>query len=116
MSTAGQAADSIPDAVRRLPLGERIAWARKHRGLSHDRLIEKLGRSNRGHLIKIEKGAHVPRVDLREALAGALDVPVSLFLDDEEVTVGDPFRDVRRPAPADRPRRSPRRNGDEVTA
>jgi transcriptional regulator with XRE-family HTH domain len=64
-------------------LGERIRWARQTARLSHDRLVERLGRSNRGHLIKVEKGEHVPRADLRNAIADATGVPRELFEDDD---------------------------------
>jgi transcriptional regulator with XRE-family HTH domain len=76
----------IPKAVREAPLATRIKWARTSAGLSHDRLVSLIGRSNRGHLIKIEKGEHVPRQDLRDAIADATGVPRSLFdaEDDEE--------------------------------
>jgi transcriptional regulator with XRE-family HTH domain len=93
------AADAIPAEVYRLPVGERIRWARnEHARLSHDRLVARLGRSNRGHLIKIERGDHVPRQDLRDAIADALGVPRDLFADDaQEVAAasGGPFRDTR---------------------
>lgn len=77
---------SVPPHVRNLQLGERIRWARKSAGLSHDRLVERLGRSNRGHLIKIEKGTHTPGVELRHAIADACGVPRELLddSDDEE--------------------------------
>jgi transcriptional regulator with XRE-family HTH domain len=75
----------IPRHIHELPLGERLRWARKSAGLSHDRLVEKLGRSNRGHLIKIERGQHTPRRDLRDAIADATGVPRELFhVDDDE--------------------------------
>lgn len=75
---------TVPSRVRQLPLGERIRWARRSAGLSHDRLVEKLGRSNRGHLIKIERGDHTPRGDLRDALADACGVPRDLFSDEDD--------------------------------
>ena len=84
----------IPTEVYERSLGERVRWARKTAGLSHDRLVERLGRSNRGHLIKIEQGLHVPREDLRDELADALGVPRELFADNprEAAQLGDPFR------------------------
>jgi transcriptional regulator with XRE-family HTH domain len=75
---------AIPAAIKTLPLGSRIRWARKAAGLSHDRLIERLGRSNRSHLVKIEQGVHIPRPDLRDAIADATSVPRDLFQDDDE--------------------------------
>lgn len=74
----------IPADVYTWPVGERIRWARKTARLSHDRLVERLGRSNRSHLIKIEQGTHRPRQELRDALADALAVPRELFADDLE--------------------------------
>lgn len=63
-------------------LGHRIRWARQTAKLSHDTLVKEIGRSNRGHLIKVEKGEHTPRVDLRNAIADATNVPRELFEDD----------------------------------
>lgn len=74
----------VPAKIRELRLGERIRWARRSAGLSHDRLVEVLGRSNRGHLIKIERGDHIPRTDLRDAIADATNVPRELFADEDE--------------------------------
>lgn len=74
----------VPKAVRDLSLGERIRWARKSAGFSHDRLVTLLGRSNRSHLIKIEVGTHTPKPDLRDAIADATNVPRDLFEDDDE--------------------------------
>lgn len=74
----------VPKQVRELPLGQRFRWARRAAGLSHDKAVEKIGRSNRGHLIKIEKGEHMPRTDLRNALADAYSVPRDLFADDDD--------------------------------
>jgi transcriptional regulator with XRE-family HTH domain len=62
--------------------------------MSHDRIVEVMGRSNRSHLIKIEKGEHNPRQDLRDAYADATNVPRSLFdLDGEAADLGGPFHD-----------------------
>lgn len=52
-----------------------------------------MGRSNRGHLIKIERGDHTPRQDLREAIADATGVPRDLFADDDE-DEADPMVDI----------------------
>jgi transcriptional regulator with XRE-family HTH domain len=81
---------SIPAHVRKLPIGKRILWARKQAHLSHDRLVEQMGRSNRSHLIKVEKGAHIPGPDLRDAIADATGFPRDLFVDDD----GEDSRDV----------------------
>lgn len=84
MSTLDQARRRVPNDVRKLPLNERWRWARKASKLSHDRIVTAMGRSNRGHLIKIEQGDHVPRADLREAYADATNVPRELFDDEDE--------------------------------
>lgn len=67
-----------------------MRWARTSAGLSHDRLVAALGRSNRSHVIKIEKGEHTPRRDLRDAWADATNVPRDLF--DEKEDEEAPFR------------------------
>jgi transcriptional regulator with XRE-family HTH domain len=72
---------NVPKQVWKLPLGQRIRWARTSSKLSHDRLVQALGRSNRGHLIKVERGLHIPREDLRDAIADATNVPRELFAD-----------------------------------
>lgn len=74
----------VPKKVYALRLGERIRWARKSAGLSHDKLVDAIGRSNRGHLIKVEHGEHTPRADLRDAIADATNVPRELFADEDE--------------------------------
>lgn len=83
----------VPEKVRALPLGEKMRWARKTAGLSHDRLVKTMGRSNRGHAIKVEQGVHHPRPDLRDAWADATNVPRGLFEDEEAALSGDTFRD-----------------------
>lgn len=59
--------------------------------MSHDRLVDALGRSNRGHLIKIEQGEHTPRADLRDAIADATNVPRELFADEDGETRAMPL-------------------------
>ena len=84
MATASRTRRPVPRKIYALPLKLRFKWARETAGLSHDRLVEKLGRSNRGHLIKIEKGDHVPRQDLRDSIADATNVPRELFSDEDD--------------------------------
>lgn len=85
MTSTEQTRRPAPKKIQTAPLGQKIRWARQSAGLSHDKLVVALGRSNRGHLIKIEKGEHVPRRDLRDAIADVCDVPRELFaLDDDE--------------------------------
>lgn len=66
-----------------------MRWARVTAGLSHDKLVGVIGRSNRGHLIKIERGDHTPRPDLRNAIADATNVPRDLFENEDDE---DPHR------------------------
>lgn len=94
MSNATSARRDVPKKVYALRLGERIKWARKSAGISHDRLVEKIGRSNRGHLIKVEQGTHTPGADLRDALADALNVPRDLFADEDDAESRDPVADL----------------------
>lgn len=93
------AARKVPPNIRQMRLGERMRWARKSFPLSHDRLVEKMGRSNRGHLIKIEQGTHTPGPELRNAWADATGVPRELFEDDDDEEsdpVADLFKALRR--------------------
>jgi len=69
-----------------------MRWARKSAGLSHDRLVREMGRSNRGHVIKIEQGLHTPRQALRDDWADATNVPRDLFDDEEAALSGETFR------------------------
>ena len=70
---------TVPASIYKLPFGERVRWARMQAGLSHDQLALKMGRSNRGHLIAIEKGRHLPLQSLRDAIAEATGAPRDLF-------------------------------------
>ena len=72
-------------AAKRLPLGQRIRWARERKGISQERFAEIVGTTRR-HMIRLEKGQHRPGVQLVERIAEATDQPVSLFdeTDDEE--------------------------------
>lgn len=83
---------ATPKWVRELPFHERWRWARKTSRLSHDRIVELMGRSNRSHLIKIEKQIVMPRHELRDAYADATNVARDLFTDEEAARPGDPFR------------------------
>jgi transcriptional regulator with XRE-family HTH domain len=74
----------VPRHVFELPLKDRMKWARTSAGLSHDRLVAAMGRSNRGHVIKIEQGKHAPGESLRDAWADATNVPRELFADEED--------------------------------
>lgn len=84
MTAAALPKRKIPKHVRKLKLGQRIKWARQSAHLSHDELVARIGRSNRSHLIKIEKGVHTPGGELRDAIADATNVPRGLFSDDDD--------------------------------
>lgn len=75
---------SILEAERKR-VGGRIRSARKQAGLSHDKLGAKVGTS-RQHLIKLEKGVHLPSDQMVERIAEATGKPLSFFdgSDDEE--------------------------------
>lgn len=94
-----RAVRKVPASVRQMRLGERMRWARKSFPLSHDRLVERMGRSNRGHLIKIEQGTHIPGIEFRNAWADATNVPRELFADEDDEEsdpVTDLFKALRR--------------------
>lgn len=73
-----------------LPLAQRIVWARKRKGISQERLAGLIGTSRR-HMIRIEKGQHVPGPEFRRRIAEATGQEIEFFLDgtpdsdDEEV-------------------------------
>lgn len=65
-------------------VGGNIRRARRDAGLSHDQLAAAVGTS-RQHLIKIEKGQHLPRPDMLSRIAAATGCdPDSLSEDGEE--------------------------------
>lgn len=67
--------------AKRLPLNERLRWARKRKGFSHDTLAAKIG-SSRRHLIRLEKGeVQKPGAVLLARIAVATDQPVDFFRD-----------------------------------
>lgn len=77
----------VPSQTHTPNLGERIRFARKRAGLSHDRLGAIVGTS-RQHLIRIEKGIHKPRPELlgriAEATGSDLDALLEQSSDDED--------------------------------
>jgi len=70
-------------AARKLPLAQRIIWARKRKGISQERLAEQIGTSRR-HMIRIEKGQHRPGPVLVNRIAEATEQSPSFFSDDED--------------------------------
>lgn len=85
--------------IHRTRIGRKIRAARKHAGLSHDRLAVRVGTS-RQHLIRLEKGVHMPRPELLAAIARETGRPEEFFTgddDDEESALAtDLHRLVRR--------------------
>lgn len=65
-----------------MPLGQRIVWARKRKGISQERLADLIGTSRR-HMIRIEKGQHRPGPVFIARIAEATEQPEEFF-DDEE--------------------------------
>lgn len=68
---------------KHLSLGERIRFARKAAGLSHDRLGAIAGTS-RQHLIRLEKGQHKPKPEMVARIAEATGKPVAFFENGDE--------------------------------
>src|SRR4051794_4973983 len=72
-----------PVAARRLPLHQRIVWARKRKGISQEKLAGQIGTSRR-HMIRIEKGVHRPGPEFLTRIAEATEQDESFFDDDDE--------------------------------
>lgn len=70
-------------AARKLPVGQRIIWARKRKGISQERLAELIGTSRR-HMIRIEKGQHRPGPRLRGRIAQVTEQPEAFFEDPDD--------------------------------
>ena len=80
----------------RIRIGLRIRQARKQAGLSHDRLAVAVD-SSRQHLIKLEKGKHVPREDLLQRIADATGKQLSFFTEeDDDDEESDPVAELYR--------------------
>ncbi len=71
-------------------VGRQIRRARKHAGLSHDALAVRVG-SSRQHLIKLEKGMHLPSDALLGRIAEATGKTVSYFESEEDDEESDPL-------------------------
>lgn len=70
-------------------IGLRIKQTRLAKGLSHDKLADRMAqrkgvRTSRQHLIKIEKGIHLPGGDMLGAIADALGKKESYFTSDDD--------------------------------
>ena len=68
---------------QRARVGRQIRRARKDAGLSHDQLAERVG-SSRQHLIKLEKGKHLPGPRLLTAIARETGKSEAFFETDSE--------------------------------
>lgn len=80
---------SLIDAHRKR-VAQRIRLARVTSGLSHDQLGAKVGTS-RQHLIKLEKGMHLPRIEMLARIADATGRDLSYFQSDEDDEEADPM-------------------------
>lgn len=75
--------DDLQERIRRAPaqyLADHIRSARRQAGLSHDRLVERMGASSRSGLIRYEKAAHRPRAQMLVSIAEATGRDVEWFL------------------------------------
>jgi transcriptional regulator with XRE-family HTH domain len=85
--------DELQERIRRAPadlIAARIRRARREAiidgetvKLSHDELKDRMGASNRQHLIKLEKGQHRPGAGMLMKIAEATGRQVEWFLDPE---------------------------------
>lgn len=74
-------------AVGKLPLNQRIRWARKRTGLSQEHFAARIGTTRR-HMIRIEQGqTKRPGPELLDKIAEATDQPRAFF--DTEEDEGD---------------------------
>jgi len=80
--------------VYRERVGRQIQKARKQAGLSHDALAAQTGTS-RQHLIKLEKGMHMPSDALLARIAAATGKSISFFETDADED-GDPAAEIER--------------------
>lgn len=69
--------------ARRLPLHQRIVWARNSKAVSQERFAEQIGTSRR-HMIRIEKGVHRPGPVLLARIAEATEQPLEFFTDEDD--------------------------------
>lgn len=64
-------------------IGARIRAARVNAGYSQDRFAEAAGTTRR-HLIRIERGDHVPRVDLMQRISELTGEPIERLSGDDD--------------------------------
>lgn len=75
--------------MRKNPIPERLKQARKKTGISQKDLGVKAGMdegSASGRMNHYEKGRHVPDIDMLHQLAKVLDVPLSYFFCEDELS------------------------------
>jgi transcriptional regulator with XRE-family HTH domain len=87
-------------AARKLPLHQRIVWARKQKDISQERLAELIGTSRR-HMIRIEKGLHHPGPAFRARIAEATEQPEEFFESDDDEEAASMRSQPRRSLLAD---------------
>ena len=75
--------------MRKNPIPERLKQARQKAGISQKALGLKAGMdesSASGRMNHYEKGRHVPDIDMLHKLAKVLDVPISYFFCEDELS------------------------------
>ena len=75
--------------MRKNPIPERLKQARQKAGISQKDLGVKAGMdesSASGRMNHYEKGRHVPDIDMLHKLAKVLDVPISYFFCEDELS------------------------------
>ena len=77
------------------PIGELIRQIRRSSGMSQMQLAEKIGISYQ-QVQKYEKGVNRLSVSRMKQISGALGVPVSLFLDEEQPLIPGEQKDTGR--------------------
>ena len=72
-------------------VAQRVRWARRRAGLSQERLAERIGTSRR-HVIRWEKGKHMPSRAYAVKIAEATNTTPELFHDEEDDEEEDAVR------------------------
>jgi transcriptional regulator with XRE-family HTH domain len=74
--------------LKSLSVGQRIRWAREKKGVSQERFAEQIGTTRR-HMIRIEKGQHMPGPALIARIVEATDEPDAFFAANGSATADD---------------------------
>lgn len=69
--------------AHKIRVGQQIRKARLHTGLSHDKFAARVG-TGRQHLIKLEKGMHLPGPELLAAIARESGKSPEFFESDDD--------------------------------